>query len=109
MTGVHDTARPARPLTAHPALPYVLPFAIFMVLLAVQDWMPLPQTVEFALRILVVAAVLWVFSRRVIDLGASNPIGSAAIGLAVFALWVAPDALFPGYRQHWLFRNALVG
>jgi CAAX prenyl protease-like protein len=31
------------------------------------------------------------------------------LGLAVFAAWVAPDLLFPGYRSHWLFQNAVTG
>jgi CAAX prenyl protease-like protein len=29
--------------------------------------------------------------------------------VAVFALWIAPDLLFPGYRQHWLFENFITG
>jgi len=70
---------------------------------------PLPQAVEFALRLVILSAVLWIFSRGVIDLGMSNPLGTIAVGLGVFVLWVAPDALFPGYRQHWLFSNAIVG
>jgi CAAX prenyl protease-like protein len=70
---------------------------------------PLPQVVEFALRLVILSAVLWIFSRGVIDLGMSNPLGTIAVGLGVFVLWVVPDALFPGYRQHWLFSNAIVG
>jgi CAAX prenyl protease-like protein len=31
------------------------------------------------------------------------------LGVAVFAMWVAPDLLFPSYRQHWLFQNSLTG
>lgn len=96
-------------LIDHPAVPYVLPFAVFITLLAIQDWVPLPQYLEFGLRLLILAAVLWVFSRKVVHLGMSNPAGTVAIGLAVFVLWIAPDALFPGYRRHWLFNNSMVG
>ncbi len=71
--------------------------------------MPLPQAVEFGLRIVILSAVLWIFSRHVIDLRMSNPLSTISIGLGVFVIWVAPDALFPGYRQHWLFHNSIVG
>ena len=27
----------------------------------------------------------------------------------MFAIWVAPELLWPGYRQFWLFNNALTG
>ena len=27
----------------------------------------------------------------------------------MFVLWIAPDVLWPAYRSHWLFDNALVG
>ncbi len=96
-------------LTRHPAAPYVAPFAAFMILLAIQDWVPLPQSVEFTIRIVLLSAVLWIFSRRVVDFGMSNPLGTVAVGLGVFVLWVTPDALFPNYRQHWLFNNSIVG
>ena len=31
------------------------------------------------------------------------------LGVAVFVIWVAPDILFPAYRQHWLFQNSILG
>ena len=99
----------ATSLLKHPAVPWVLPFAVFMLLLALQDVAPVPQRIEFVLRILILGAVLWIFSRRVIDLGVSRPLGTAAVGVGVFLLWIAPDMLFPGYRQHWLFHNSVVG
>src|SRR5262249_40358650 len=36
-------------------------------------------------------------------------LGSIAVGVAVFMLWVAPDILWPAYRTQWLFDNALTG
>jgi CAAX prenyl protease-like protein len=50
-----------------------------------------------------------VFSRDVIDFRVRRWAMTIAIGIAVFAIWVAPDLLFPGYRQHWLFQNAITG
>jgi len=53
--------------------------------------------------------VLLVCSRKVIDLRLRSPLGSVLIGGVVFLVWVAPDLLWPEYRQHWLFQNALTG
>lgn len=36
-------------------------------------------------------------------------VGSVLLGVAVCALWVAPDMLVPGWRGHWLFQNSLTG
>ena len=38
-----------------------------------------------------------------------NWVGTIGIGVLVFVLWIAPDQLIPGYRQHWLFANPVVG
>jgi CAAX prenyl protease-like protein len=29
--------------------------------------------------------------------------------LAVFAIWIGPDLLIRGYREHWLFQNPILG
>jgi CAAX prenyl protease-like protein len=34
---------------------------------------------------------------------------SIALGVAIFAVWIAPDLLWPAYRGHWLFHNVLTG
>ncbi len=31
------------------------------------------------------------------------------MGIAVFAIWIAPDVLWPDYRTHRLFSNAILG
>lgn len=109
MSGPQRSLAPPGPALQHPAVPYVLPFAAFLLLLAIQDWVPLPQALEFGLRLVVLGALIWFVSRRVLDVGISNPIGTVLIGLGVFVLWVAPDALIPGYRQSRLFQNPVVG
>lgn len=96
-------------MNRHPAIPYVLPFAVFIGFLAIQGTIPLPQTALFALWIAVLAAVLLIFSRNVIDLRVGYPVGSVAVGIAVFVLWIGPDLLFPGYRSFWLFSNSITG
>jgi len=37
------------------------------------------------------------------------PIAGIGVGIAVFLLWIAPDALIPGYRNSVLFQNRLIG
>jgi CAAX prenyl protease-like protein len=93
----------------YPSLPYVLPFAALLFFLAVQAIKPLPERFEFPVRIVILGAVLWYCSRDVISLRVSHRAGSLLLGIAVFAAWVGPDLLFPGYREHWLFQNAITG
>ena len=92
-----------------PSAPYVVPFGVFMLLLAVQQYVPFPQMIEFPIRCAILAAVLWYFSRNVISFQIVKPLASLAIGVGVFLLWIGPDALIPGYRQHWLFTNSITG
>jgi len=87
---------------------YVAPFAVYIALLAIQRWIPLPIVAVHALRLAITAAVLWFASRRVLSLRPSRPWASLGIGIAVFLIWIGPDLLF-GYRHSWLFENALTG
>jgi CAAX prenyl protease-like protein len=90
-------------------LAYVLPFAAFLFFLALQKYVPLSPSVENPLRLVLLSAILIVFSRQVIDLRCSHALQTVAVGVGVFVIWIAPDILFPGYRQHWIFQNALMG
>ena len=92
-----------------PAVPYVLPFAIFLGFLALRSVFPLPELIDQILRLVVLTLVLVLVARPVIDLRVQRVTGSILVGVAVFALWIAPDLLFPGYRQHWLFENSITG
>lgn len=98
-----------RTLLQSPSVPYVAPMALFLAFLAFQDQLKLLGPAEFPLRVAVLAVFLWAVSRHVISFRVSRWVGSAAVGVAVFAIWIAPDLLFPGYRQHWLFSNSLLG
>ena len=51
-------------------------------------------------------ATLALFSRPYVTLRPSVPVRSIAMGVLVFAAWIAPDLLF-GYRHSLLFGNAL--
>jgi CAAX prenyl protease-like protein len=100
---------PAGLFDRHPSLPYIIPFIAFLALLAVADHLTFLGHWEFPLRVIILAAVTFFCSRHVIDLRVRSIAGSVALGAAVFAVWVAPDMLFPGYRHHWLFQNAVTG
>ncbi len=89
------------------ALPYVLPFAVFIAWLALERTLEAPQL--YPLRVLAAGAVLLWFSRKTVPLRARNVLSSVAFGALVFAVWIAPDQIWPGYRSHWLFENPLFG
>ena len=91
-------------------LAWVAPFAVFMLWLGLSEWIPLAQPWESVVRVAVLAATIVVFSRRIVaGLRAPHWIGSVLLGVAVFVLWVGPDALLPGWRASWLFQNSITG
>lgn len=98
----------ARP-TRNPSLAYVVPFAVFLALLALAPHVAFLGKWEFPLRIVILCGVLWFFSRDVIDLRVRQPLAGLAIGIGVFLIWIGPDALIPGYRDSWLFQNSITG
>ena len=70
----------------------------------------LPAGWFYSLRFCVVLGVILVASRGVLALRPSAPWGSVAMGVAVFAIWIAPDLIFgPGYRHSPFFENPVLG
>ncbi len=96
-------------MSKRPEIPYVAPFAAFMLFLMVGRWLPWGPEVLYPLRLLTVGALLLTVSRPVLSFRVARPMGSVLLGMAVFAIWVLPDQLWPGYRHHWLFENSLMG
>ncbi|MCU0245384.1 MAG: CAAX prenyl protease-related protein [Bryobacter sp.] len=91
-------------------LVWIGPFLVFIALLAVQDYlMKALGAAEFPLRIVIVAAAIWYFSRPVLSFRVVNWAGSLGMGVFVFLVWIGPDALIPGWRNHWLFQNSITG
>jgi len=86
---------------------YVAPFAAFVGFMALEKSIFHSQHL-YPVRCLVTLAAILLFSRPFLSLRPSRPLGSIAMGIAVFVIWVAPDALF-GYRHYWLFENQLTG
>jgi hypothetical protein len=93
--------------TARATAGYVAPFAAFVGFMAIENLLFHSQHL-YALRCLAALAALALFSRPYLSFRPGRPLGSIAIGIAVFAIWIAPDTLF-GYRHYWLFENAIVG
>jgi hypothetical protein len=92
-------------LRRHAAVPWVLPFIVFIALLALQHVIPIPAWVRFAVPMIAILAV----SQVPLHGGPSKPFFSIGVGLAVFVLWVLPDRLVPGWHHFFLFDNAVMG
>lgn len=89
---------------------WVGPFAVFIAWLALDKYLPLENPLKEVVRDLVILGAIIGFSRRiVVRLRAPHWVASVVLGLAVCALWVAPDVLVPGWRDHWLFQNGVTG
>lgn len=69
----------------------------------------MPDAVDLIARIVIVGAVILAVSRPVLDFRVVSPLGTTAIGVVIFAIWVAPDALIPNYRHFFLFENSITG
>jgi CAAX prenyl protease-like protein len=91
------------------SIPYVVPFVAFLALLTISPYVQFLGQWEFPLGVFILAVILFIVSRHVIDLRVRNWPLTVGLGVAVFALWIAPDVLIPGYREHWLFQNPLTG
>jgi len=92
-----------------PSVPYVAPFAVFMVLLGSLRLLPPDPVRDQVVMLLVVGAVIWLVARPVLSFRAQQWLASIAVGVAVFVLWIAPDLLLPGYRDGILFSNGILG
>lgn len=87
---------------------YVAPFVAFVGIMAAEKALSVPPQIAYPIRFVAVWTLVLLLSRPYLKLRFSAPLGSIAVGAAVFAIWVAPDLLFD-YRQSWLFNNSLTG
>jgi CAAX protease family protein len=92
----------------HAAVGYVTPFLVFVGTIGVEHALSIPPQVGYPIRVALTLAALLLFSRREVNLIPARPLASVAVGLAVFAIWIAPDPLI-GYRHGWLFENPIMG
>ena len=97
-------------ISRYPSVPWIAPFAIFMLLVAVSPSLPFGQPWESIFRVGALVLTIAVFSGDIVrSLHVKHLVASIGLGLAVCALWVAPDMLFPGWRSHWMFQNGITG
>lgn len=94
-----------RQVAVHPAVPYVLPFGVFIGLLAFQSIVPIPAPVRFLVSIAAILAV----SLPVLRIGPAKPLLSVLVGLGVFVIWIGPDLISPNWHHFILFNNGVVG
>jgi CAAX prenyl protease-like protein len=91
-------------------LAWVGPFVVFMVWLAIDKYLPIANPAKELIRDAVLIASILGFSRGILStLTAPYWLSSIGLGLAVFALWIAPDALIPGWRSSSIFQNSVIG
>lgn len=102
------TSGPA-PVGLREHLAWTLPFMVFLALLAIGPRLPVGPAAEGAIRVAILALVLWLASRRILDFRVERGMASVLVGVAVFLIWVGPDLLIPGHRGHWLLQNSLTG
>ncbi|MEO7455526.1 MAG: CAAX prenyl protease-related protein [Gemmatimonadaceae bacterium] len=88
---------------------WVGPFAVFAAWLVIDKSLPIANPAKELLRDAVLLASIVGFSWRILPRAAPHWLASIGLGLAVCAMWIAPDVLFPAWRSHWLFQNAIVG
>ena len=69
----------------------------------------LPVRLELLARLILPALALAFYWRTLPAFHIERPAGSVLVGLAVFAVWVGPDLLIPGWRAHWVFQNRVFG
>lgn len=92
-------------ITSNRTVVYIAPFVTFLALVALgqQGLFRALGEWEYALRVAIVALVILFVSRPVLDFRVRHWGASLAIGVGVFALWIAPDTLIPGWRQNVIF------
>jgi CAAX prenyl protease-like protein len=106
------TSTPTQPSLDDPnrTIAWVGPFALFMAWLALDKYVPLANPAKEVVRDLFILGSIVLFSRRILQtVRAPYWIGSILLGAAVCAMWIAPDLLVPGWRDHWLFQNGITG
>src|SRR3954469_4901156 len=88
---------------------WVGPFAVFVAWLALDKYLPIANPGREILRDAVLVVAIVGFSRHVLPTRAPRWLPSILLGIAVCALWVAPDLLIPGWRGSAVFQNSITG
>jgi CAAX prenyl protease-like protein len=87
----------------YPALPYIAPFAAILVFIEIHGYASWSPFVEWPVQVLVLAGLCCLCWPRELEKVPRHWLASTAVGIAVFCIWVQPDLLLPGYRNHIVF------
>jgi uncharacterized protein len=87
-------------LAKHPWIPYVVPFALFLLITALASYFPERRDIFYIAKTLLVAALLWFWRREYASdlapgLTAAGYLTATLAGLLVLALWVLPHNFLP--------------
>lgn len=93
----------------YPSIPYLVPFAAFLAVLGLSPYLPLSPRAVTIFRVTLLSVIIWVVAKPVLSFRMVRPLQTVAVGVGVFLLWIAPDQLIPGYREHAVFQNGLTG
>ena len=87
-------------LAAAPAIARVLPFGIFLVLTSCQgNFFASSQYWLYLTKTLVGASLIWLMRPAVSEMRWKISWAAVAVGIAVFALWVGLDGLYPQFGK----------
>ncbi len=96
-------------IRAYPSAQYVIPFASFLLFLGLSGSIPLNAVWESPVRVILLGIICCYCWPRDCKWRMVAPVTGVVLGIAVFFLWIAPDALIPGYRNSFLFQNPIIG
>ncbi len=88
---------------------YVAPFALFLVFLGLSQKVPVRPELMGPLWFVVFVPICILSWPKEISVRPLHWGTSSAVGILVFAIWIAPDLLMPSYRASVLFSNSLLG
>jgi CAAX prenyl protease-like protein len=78
----------------YPSIPYIAPFAIFMGLLTIGDYIPGGVLWSYPVRTVLVAIAIVVLAKWMKPEGDLAPAMSIGMGILVLVLWILPEGMF---------------
>jgi hypothetical protein len=81
-------------LLSHPAVPYVLPFAVFLLLTELARWVPNSLLWVYPLKTIVAGGLLLWFRKTYSEIKPEFSLLAITVGIVVFLLWIP---LYGGY------------
>jgi CAAX prenyl protease-like protein len=79
----------------HPWLPYIAPFALFCALTGIQEWVPGGVVWVYPVKAVLTLGLIVALAPWLKAPGETFAFAAAAVGIAVLAIWVLSDGLYP--------------